>query len=272
MNFYRQLTHFVARGVELLDKQSTGEIKSFVSSQQNADGGFSDRGGVSDLYYSLFAHFILKSLHLTEYQKSLKNYILKKGKANNNHMVDLCCLAILHKDLFSRASGLKYLFAALKKVNRNSLDGSPEYHYFLLLLTLDAYGFNNTLTRGIVRRFYPQHIVARGLPCPVIAAEIILKKQLRYDVSKDCELLSTYFDDQHGFKVNPDIAGADLLSTAVALFALKSSEYSIILYAPSCLQFIEDNFSEGAFLPGNGDNHRDSEYTFYGILALGVLA
>ena len=34
----------------------------------------------------------------------------------------------------------------------------------------------------------------------------------------------------------------------------------------------QQNFSNGAFLSGDGDTTTDAEYTFYGLLALGVLA
>jgi len=63
-----------------------------------------------------------------------------------------------------------------------------------------------------------------------------------------------------------------MLSTAVALFALNYVDYDLRLLKPSCLDFIGQNFSDGAFLSGDGDPTADVEYTFYGLLALGVLA
>jgi len=62
-----------------------------------------------------------------------------------------------------------------------------------------------------------------------------------------------------------------LLSTAVASFALKTANSDLRLVRPACLKLIEQNYSNGAFLAGNGDKMRDLEYTFYGLLALGVL-
>ena len=63
-----------------------------------------------------------------------------------------------------------------------------------------------------------------------------------------------------------------MLSTAVALFALNYAESDLRLLKPACLDFIQQNFADGAFLSGDGDQTADLEYTFYGLLALGVLA
>ena len=85
-----------------------------------------------------------------------------------------------------------------------------------------------------------------------------------------CYLLS-FFEEGRGFKAFPQVGTADLLSTAAALFALKEAGADLRIIAPSCLHFIQENYSSGAFLAGNGDEIRDLEYTFYGLLALGTL-
>ncbi|HBL73934.1 MAG: hypothetical protein A2W90_12060 [Bacteroidetes bacterium GWF2_42_66] len=273
MTLYKQLSGFVDKGAGLLDCESINAVEQFICSLQNADGGFSDRAGHSDLYYSLFAHFILNGIHQTDYQEQLKSFVSERGKEKGNQLVDLCCLAILNKDLKgNRLWGLKFLFSALKYSTIKGYGGSQVYPYFLLLLTLDVYGFNNRLTRCFAHRFYRNDAALQGLPCPALAAQIVFKKQLERDVRDDCNLLVSYFDEKFGFKVFPEAGSADLLSTSVALFALKTSNFDITLLAPGCLQFVDNNFREGAFLSGDGDENRDSEYTFYGLLALGALA
>lgn len=82
----------------------------------------------------------------------------------------------------------------------------------------------------------------------------------------------SYFDEVNGFKVYRQNNTADLLSTAVALYALRVSGYDLRLIAPACLKFVQDNYCDGAFLSGDGDQTRDLEYTFYGLLALGTLS
>lgn len=273
MIFFKQLSNYIEKGFGMLDNQSANDVKLFVLSSQNYDGGFFDRAGKSDLYYSLFAYFILKHTNDKSYQKKLQHFISEKGKEKDKHLVDLCCLAILKKELKGiRFSGLKDLFSAIKYTTRGNYGGSLAYQYFLLLLTLDVYGFNNKATRWIIRRFYRNYIVLSDLPCPALAAQIVFKNQLGYDVQSESDLLISFFDVNRGFKVSPVSGKADLLSTAVALFAMKSSNQDISLFAPTCLQFVDENFSEGAFLSGDGDETRDLEYTFYGLLSLGSLA
>jgi hypothetical protein len=91
------------------------------------------------------------------------------------------------------------------------------------------------------------------------------------DVSKDQELLKSFACESGGFKAFAHLENADMLSTAVALFALNYAGCDLRLLKPICLDFIEQNFSYGAFLSGDGDPTADVEYTFYGLLALGVL-
>lgn len=272
MNFYKQLSNYIEKGFCMLDDESVNEVKQFIQSLQNADGGFSDRAGKSDLYYSLFAHLILNCTSDKSYQEQLKCFISEKSKARDKHLVDLCCLAIMNKDLTgNRIRGMKYLFPAIRYLSDKSYDGSLAYQYFLLLLTFDAYGFNNKATRWFVRRFYRNNYISQGLPCPALAAQIVFKNQLGYDVQSDCNLLTSYFEVNHAFKVSPVVETADLLSTAVALFALKTSGFDVSLLAPTCLKFVDENYRDGAFLSGDSDESRDAEYTFYGLLSLGSM-
>lgn len=273
MTLNKQFSSFVAKGMSMLDSESVNDINQFVTSLQNNDGGFSDRAGISDLYYSLFAHFILRSTNEKLYKEKLNQFVSEKSTRKKLFLVDRCCVAILNKELVeNRFGGLKYLFPVLKYLTIRNYDSSLAYMHFLLFLTIDAYGFNNRITRRFARRFYQNEGTFQGMPCPALAAQIVFKNQTGVDVKSDCKLLASYFDDQSGFKISPEADVADLLSTSVALFALKTSGVNIAIYAPTCLRFIESNFSEGAFLSGDGDQYRDAEYTFYGLLALGTLA
>jgi hypothetical protein len=109
-------------------------------------------------------------------------------------------------------------------------------------------------------------------PCSEVAAKVFLQKMMNQDVSKDEELLKSFACETGGFKAFAHLNNADMLSTAVALFALNYAGCDLRLLKPICLDFTEQNFSYGAFLSGDGDRTADVEYTFYGLLALGVLA
>jgi len=95
---------------------------------------------------------------------------------------------------------------------------------------------------------------------------------MNQDGSKETELLMSFACESGGFKAFAHLDQADMLSTAVALFALKFTGSDLRLLKPACLDFIQSNYFDGAFLSGDGDPTADVEYTFYGLLALGVLA
>lgn len=63
-----------------------------------------------------------------------------------------------------------------------------------------------------------------------------------------------------------------MLSTAVAAYALCRSEKLPKNLLSSGFDFISEQFDEGAFLSGDGDQTRDLEYTFYGLLGLSSYA
>lgn len=109
-------------------------------------------------------------------------------------------------------------------------------------------------------------------PCSEIAARVFLQKMMNRDGSEDQELLKSFACETGGFRAFAHLNHADMLSTAVALFALDFADCDLRLLKPACLDFIGQNFSDGAFLSGDGDPTADVEYTFYGLLALGVLA
>jgi hypothetical protein len=152
------------------------------------------------------------------------------------------------------------------------------YRSFVLFLTMDAVfprplrqaGFY-LIFKWAVRRILIQTTVDQHSPCSEVAARAFLQKMMNQDGSKELELLQSFTCESGGFKAFAHIDKADMLSTAVALFALNHAGYDLRLQKPACLGFIQQNFSEGAFLSGDGDLTADVEYTFYGLLALGVL-
>ena len=60
--FYLQMVSLLRNALDLLDELGQQEVFQFLKSQQNVDGGFMDRGGQSDLYYSLFGMLLLRAI------------------------------------------------------------------------------------------------------------------------------------------------------------------------------------------------------------------
>jgi hypothetical protein len=278
--------------LNLLDEQGKEEVLQFLISQQNPDGGFKDRGGKSDLYYSLFGGLMLRAVEketgdrrpetgepLPESEAvegailKLKQFIAQQSSSEVPGFIEKCCLVLLQKELKAgRNSKLKALISLGKSFWKERHSINLSYRSFVLFLTLDAVlPFRRILKTG-AKRMLTRTTIDQHSPCSEVAAKVFLQKMMNQDVSKDEELLKSFACESGGFKAFAHLENADMLSTAVALFALNYAGGDLRLLKPICLDFIEQNFSYGAFLSGDGDPTADVEYTFYGLLALGVLA
>lgn len=292
MPFYLQMIALVQQSFALLDNQGREEVLQFTLTQQNPDGGFRDRGGRSDLYYSLFGMMILRGAGRKKMEDGkqetegktvgglmegalvkLKQFTEGQKTSRVPGFIERCCLVLLQKELkvnrFSRLQSL--LSLGLSFMNeRHSINLS--YRSFVLFLTLEAVFPFPFIFKLLSKRMLERTEVDEHSPCSEIAAKVFLLKMLNQDGLEEQQLLSSLALESGGFKAFTHLRNADMLSTAVALFTLTHAGHDVRLLLPSCLDFIEQNYAEGAFLSGDGDSTADVEYTFYGLLALGVLA
>jgi len=293
--FYHQMIDLLGNAINLLDGQRRAEVFQFIVGQQNTDGGFKDRGGRSDLYYSLFGALMLRAIGSEESSQSqlavsnnpatrnpqpttesivkLKLFVQENSSKNIPGFIEQCCLVLLQKELrisrFARITNLIKLSRSFWK-ERYSINLS--YRSFVLFLTLDAVlPFPGLLKFG-AGKMLKRTTVDQHSPCSEVAASVFLQKMMNGDGSAEQELLKSFACQTGGFKAFSHLQQADMLSTAVALFALNFAGSDLRLLKPNCLDFIQENYSDGAFLSGDGDLTQDVEYTFYGLLALGVLA
>lgn len=284
------MVSLLRNALDLLDEQGQQEVFQFLKSQQNVDGGFQDRGGRSDLYYSLFGMLLLRAMRTgdrkpeieesfpelvegkLEIKSKLAHFIKSQSSKEVPGFIEQCCLALLQKELkisrFSRIRTLMKISGSFWK-ERHSINLS--YRSFVMFLTLDAV----LPFRGLLQRFSGKMLsrveVNEHSPCSEIAAKVFLLKMLGKDGSDEQQLLISFASESGGFRAFQHMEQADMLSTAVALFGLKNADCDIRLLTPGCLDFIQQNFVAGAFLSGDGDQTTDLEYTFYGLLALGTL-
>jgi len=282
----------LGNALNLLDEQGREEVIQFLISQQNPDGGFQDRGGRSDLYYSLFGGLMLRAVEketedrrpkfeatLIERESvegailKLKQFIAQQSNSEVPGFIEKCCLVLLQKELKTgRTSQLKALISLGKSFWKERHSINLSYRSFVMFLTLDAVlPFRSILKIG-AKQTLARTTVDQHSPCSEVAAKVFLQKMINQDGSEDQELLKSFTCETGGFKAFAHLNNADMLSTAVALFALNYAGCDLRLLKPVCLEFIGQNFSDGAFLSGDGDPTADVEYTFYGLLALGVLA
>lgn len=285
--FYRQMIALPGHALDLLDGQGREDVSRFLTSQQNADGGFRDRGGRSDLYYSLFGGLVLgawsegsscekrgtPNSKLRTPDLKLKQFVAQQSNAEVPGFIERCCLVLLQKELNTgRTSRIRSFLGLAKSFLKERHSINLSYRSFVLFLTLDAVLPFRGLLRLGAGTMLKRTTVDQHSPCSEVAARLFLLKMESRDISAEEDLLRSFVCGSGGFKAFQHLQQADMLSTAVALFALRFAGCDLRLLKPGCLGFIQENYSEGAFLSGDGDPTRDVEYTFYGLLALGVLA
>ena len=262
---YRQFIELLKSGINLLDENTQLEIRQFISGQQNAGCGFVDRGGKPDLYYSLFGFWLASAFNMRKELDRLKHFIQDKKETKNQ--VEQYVMQLIHLGLSSEKPSGNLLKMFLKRAPQVNFP----YQLFLFLLVFDArYGKKQGLylLMRLILFFFKPH---GNLPCSMVAALTVAKHEVGLDTQSMSQKLLAFFDEKSAFKTFEQLQTGDMLSTAVALFALQKTGFDLRLVAPKCLEFIQQHYADGAFLSGDGDQTCDLEYTFYGLLALGSL-
>lgn len=265
---YKQLIRQIELGYELLDEDSQKEIQIFIAGRQHTNGGFIDRGGEIDLYYSLFGFWLSSALKLRDQLFHLNSFILNKKEEKGMKMIDEFALSLIKTGLSMGKSSRSPLLKSLITKN-NQLNLS--YQLFLFSLVFDARNGRKVWLDFLSCLFLRYYRIPAGAPCSMVAALMVAKHELKMNINSLGKQLLSYFDENKGFKAFEHVENGDMLSTSVALFALQKVGFDIRLIAPTCYKFIQHNYSCGAFMSGDGDETRDLEYTFYGLLALGSL-
>lgn len=267
-----ELIDTVRKGYDLLDKSIQAEVAGFVSSKQHENGLFTGRDKTPDFYYSLFGAWISEALGLSNSLEKLKLFFVEnESKSNLKSSIDSFASILIQHLMFGdnyKKPGFIYLF---KFLLGKGIHISIAYRAFFFLLTYDSIYKRKKLVKLLGRIPLFLYNPPPDSPCSLKAAIIILKQAAGMKVKKEANLLFSYYEEGKGFKVFCHLDTADLLSTAVSLFALEKAGADLRLMAPSCIRLVENNYRTGAFISGDGDESKDLEYTFYGLLALGTL-
>ncbi len=267
---YLQLVKFIRTGFLALDESVQNEIKTFVKSQQNTTGGFADRAGKSDLYYSLFGLWLSLATEQTELQNELKKFVSNINEVQSKSPVEDLALLLISAQLDS-APKKQSVFTIIRKVLKKGRMIELSYQFFLISLVVDAVGRNTKLYYFIAKVWLLFYWPKGSVPCSLTAALVYARKILGLKTKNRQKELVGFSVESGGFRIFEALERADILSTGVALFVLKEIGYDLRILAPACLDFVQQNYAEGAFLSGDGDLTKDLEYTFYGLLALGSL-
>ncbi|MFP4469551.1 MAG: hypothetical protein ACLFPE_02635 [Bacteroidales bacterium] len=267
---YKRFIDTLQRGFAALDDDAQRQTAAFLKNQLHPDGGFRDRAGNPDPYYSVFGMLISKALHETELLYLLKLWAFNDRQITMAGQVDEISLQLIRTLLKPEYRGASWLYHLRTMVSgKGSVDAA--YHLFLLLLLMDVQNKNRSFPRLILKIALRLKRPTQDLPCSATAAWLFARKELGLEFRSQTGRLMKYYREGSGFVSYRDSGKADLLSSAVAAFVLAESGADLNTVRKDCLELLEQNYDRGAFLSGEGDAGGDTEYTFYGLLLLGSL-
>ncbi len=265
----KSLENILKCSLNVLDAPAVESLRNYVKNCQAPNGGFMDKAGKPDLYYTLFGYFIADALEMKEILPSVSGYVEKEIRTNQLAGVHLYCAAILAARMERHDLTDQFLRDKIQENIKLQKD-KPGYNAFLNLLT--CYYLKDY--RGIyqIRRQIKAFESKTALPCSVLSALLVLQKSFRKPVDDLTEEVLSFRQGNGGFKATKAAPIPDLLSTAVALYALNFSGYDLGAIKPTAFDFIDALYVDGGFGGNILDPDPDIEYTFYGLLALGALA
>lgn len=283
----------VARLAPTLLGESRDLVRDFYLRRLNPDGGFQDRAGESDLYYTVFG---LEGLAALKHDPppSTSSFLARFGDGNHLDFVHLTCLARAWATASRPGPPADVAAALLARIESfRSRDsgyavapgaefGTP-YGAFLALGAIeDLKGtlaeperlLASVLSLRAPDGGFANHQGAATGATPATAAAVMVMRHL--DREPDARVAGWLLARAHldgGFFAAPGAPVPDLLSTATALHALVAMHADISRIKEPCLDFVDTLWTnEGGFCGSWLDQVLDCEYTYYGLLALGHLS
>lgn len=284
----------VARLAPRLLGESAGLVTDFLRGQIHPEGGFKDRSGDRDLYYTVFGLEGLAALRADVPWSRMIDYVRGFGVGEGLDFVHLTCLARAWANLPATVRGeapRKEILAQVEALRSadGGYDAEPGRERGTLYGCFLALGAYQDLETPMPR---PEAMLAciRSLRAedggyanqvemplgltPSTAAAATLLRQLGAPAEPElAEWLLARCHPGGGFFATPLAPLPDLLSTATALHALAGLHADLASIQEPCLDFVDSLWTNrGAFFGNWTDDEADVEYTYYGLLALGHLA
>jgi prenyltransferase beta subunit len=283
----------VARLAPKLLGESAELVAGFIRSRLSPQGGFVNREGRPDLYYTVFAIEALQALRAELPREQVLPWLRSFGTGDTLDLVHLCSLvrsaAALGGEIFSEEEKEKIAtnLAAFRSADggchasRGNKTGSS-YGALLTWGAHDDLGLHvpneDRLLQSVMAlqledgSFANEAGLTQGVSTASAAAVTLCRLMNHPLEAKTAAWLQQCFHPSGGFLVFPGVPMPDLLSTAVVLHALDGMEANFSALREPCLDFIDSLWSaEGGFHGNWTDDDLDCEYTYYGLLALGHL-
>ncbi len=283
-----------ARRAPRLLGESADLVRGFLHSQMNADGGFRDRAGASDVYYTVFGLQGLIALNADVPFAAVAGQLASLGSGEQLDLVHAACLArcwaalpLVERLQAPREQLLRRLGEFRSADGAYDIQpGSTNGTLYGCFLAIGAY---EDLVAGLPEPAAVLACVERlrasdggyangdevplGLT-PTTAAAVAILRRLGRPVPPE---LGAWLLARHraegGFFATPVAPLPDLLSTATALHSLSSMGVDLQPVREPCLDFINSLWTNrGAFYGSWTEEAVDCEYTYYALLALGHLS
>ena len=292
MNICQTLLESASRSRFLL-KERKSEIAEVILCRQNKDGGFIGKGAQSDLYYTGFALLSLLALEVPFNRAQVVSFLNTADTGTDCDLAHLAALIRCRRLMMPSNRQTQNAFRRRLESFRCS-DGA--YHHLHAANQGSAYGCFlavgayqdldaalpdgsrdkmleclERLNKGQGGYFNEPDIPAPSVPAT--AAAIVVQRALTGSVksSKSVQWLMSCYDEG-GFRVMPIAPVSDLLSTAVAVFALSAAGADLKSIRQPCLCFTDMLWKGGVgFCANPFDSSSDTEYMFYGLLTAGIL-
>ena len=283
----------VAHAGAWLEPSSKKDIIEFTARQQQPDGGFCGRDGThSDLYYTVFGGAILEVFGHRSALRPLRGYVKSFADGRDQDFVHLVCLARLHaktspwafltrRRILHALEGYRSADGGYHHSRQNAAHGTA---YAAFLATLAYTDCRRPLPRSdaLIESIeaartpdgaYANEVNASSGHTNATAAAVLVHHWFGVDTDPAvADWLMARHDARGGFLANRHAPIPDLLSTATALFALHAIGRSLDPIRAICTEFVDLLWQDnGGFSGHPADDVPDCEYTFYALLALGVL-
>ena len=284
------LDRAAARVRRVLDRGAVDRIAGFIEGARTVDGGFADRGGKSDLYYTLFGVASTRALRGRIRRRDLGAY-LDRQALDPLDLVHLTCLIqcqrLCHPLGVPRRTRRQVLVNMARFrtpdggfAEQGSRPDATPYGTYLAVLAHDVLGSRipdedhlSAVASRLLRHSLSSPCGPLGLSAT--ASAILVAQSLGCEIAVDQAVaqLNRFRPANTGFLACVDAPSPDLLSTAVAAFTRRRLGRPIAgVEAAEIAAFVQSLWHEkGGFRGGEHDDDPDCEYTFYGLLALGSL-
>jgi prenyltransferase beta subunit len=268
-------------------------VVRFLHEQLNPDGGFRDRAGVSDLYYTVFGLDGLVALQADLPVERSSAYLKHFGDGEGLDFVHLACLVRAWAAIAPRGSDAPAATMLHRIESHRSDDGGyaqtqgaargSVYAAFLALGAYEDFGSQPPdptrildSVKGLRARdgSYANHPDLDTGTTTTTAAAVLLMRHLDTPIEREVGMwLLDRCHTRGGFFASAATPVPDLLSTATALHALSAMHVPIGGLHEPCLDFVDSLWTNrGGFHGSWVDDAVDCEYTYYGLLALGHLS